>query len=538
MNNIITPIRASLKDMAVKGGFILLLILVFSFSVAYAAYAISIERKFQIKKDEFLSTGIVVQYENNSAMIAPISLEKFGDQVQEVLAIPSQEKKSALLVRAKGQYKIEPEVTGFRLDRGALLEDLHGRVRTFSKAPIIVKLTNEVPEILLSDFQAQLSEIRKKLDTPIQAISKDFSFTLRLRDHIDLLEFHKKDVIEISLSKEPFTQFIVNDWAKKINRETATVSITKDATGRLHFDGKGRNGLTLNIEELRRMINTSLSGGVVKIELPIDEMPFSINASPEVQAMGIKDVLSIGHTTYYGSPANRMFNIEVGMRKFNGIVIPPGEVFSFNKNLGPVDGKNGFLKELVIKPEGTIPEFGGGLCQVSTTAYRAALYAGLPIVERTPHSYAVSYYSQVGGHGIDATIYPGVRDLRFKNDTSGSIAMQSYVDGAEAYFILYGSNDGRTVKMEGPTITNRHSDNSTETIKTTTLPVGKRQQIESAHQGFNALWYRYVTLPGGLTSKEEIASQYRATKNKFLIGATPEEVATPDKGTPTPSFKD
>lgn len=538
MNNITSPIRASLKGIAVKGGFIVLLILAFSFSLAYAAYTISIERKFQIKKDEFLRTGIAVQFENKNVIISPISPEKFSDQVQEVLTVPSQEKKSALLSRVKGQYKIEPEIIGFRLDTGALMDDLQGRVRTFSKTPIMVKLTNEVPEIIQSDLQAQLPEIRKKLDTPIQATSKDFSFTLRLRDHMDLLEFHKNTSIEVSLAKEPFAQFMANDWAKRVNREAATVAITKGTSGKLQFDGKGKNGLTLNIEELRRMINTSLSGGIVKIELPIDEKAFTVNASPEVQAMGIKDVLSVGHTTYYGSPANRMFNIGVGMRKFNGVVIPPGEVFSFNKNLGPVDGGNGFLKELVIKPEGTIPEFGGGLCQVSTTAYRAALNAGLPIIERTPHSYAVSYYSQVGGHGIDATIYPGARDLRFKNDTPGSIVMQSYVDGAEAYFILYGSNDGRTVKLEGPIITNRHSDGTTETTKTTTLPVGKKQQIESAHQGFNTLWYRYVTLPGGLTSKEEIASQYRATKNRFLVGATPEEVATPEKGAPAPSFKD
>jgi vancomycin resistance protein YoaR len=107
----------------------------------------------------------------------------------------------------------------------------------------------------------------------------------------------------------------------------------------------------------------------------------------------------------------------------------PGEIFSFNSHLGPVDGAHGFLKELVIKPEGTLPEFGGGLCQVSTTAYRGALYAGLPIVERSPHSYAVGYYSQIGGHGIDATIYPGAHDLRFKNDTPGSLLLQAYTEG-------------------------------------------------------------------------------------------------------------
>lgn len=522
----------------VKGVFIALLILVFSFSLAYAAYAISIEKEFQKKKDEFIASGIAVQFEERSVMINPIVVETFADQVQAGLAIPSLEKKSAVLNRTKGQYRIEPEIVGFRLDRDALSNDLQGRVRTFSKVPITAKLSNENPEILQSDIRSQLPRILKKLDTPITASSKDFSFTLRLRDHMDLVELHKNADIEVSLIKDPFTQFITNDWLKKINRPMVAVSIVKGKGKKLQFEGKGKSGLALNIEELRHIINTALAGDVVKVELPIEEQPFTVTASPEVQSMGIKEVLSIGHTTYYGSPTNRMFNIGVGMKKFDGVVVPPGEVFSFNDNLGPVDGGNGFLKELVIKPEGTIPEFGGGLCQVSTTAYRAALYAGLPITERTPHSYAVSYYSQVGGHGIDATIYPGVRDLKFKNDTSENIAMQSYAEGSEAYFILYGTSDGRTVKMEGPDITNRHSDGSTETTKTTTLPVGKTQRIESAHQGFNTLWQRYITLPGGLTSKEEIASQYRATKNRFLVGATAEEIAEGVKGPPAPSFKD
>ena len=209
-------------------------------------------------------------------------------------------------------------------------------------------------------------------------------------------------------------------------------------------------------------------------------------------------------------------------------MVAPGEVFSFVKELGPVNGQNGYLKELVIKPEGTIPDYGGGLCQVSTTAYRAALYAGLPIVERSPHSYAVSYYSQIGGHGIDATIYPGSHDLQFKNDTPGSILMQAYDDGPEAYFILYGTNDGRTVKLEGPTVTNKHSEGGDEYIKSVDVPAGTIRRSHLSAAGFDTLWNRYITLPGGLTQKEEIFSRYQAIKNQYLVGVTKEELNDKD----------
>ncbi len=525
-----------------KGVFAALLILILSFSIAFAVYTKSIQRQYEAKKAEFMRTGIAVHFADKSIRVSPIDVVTFNDRVQESLTIPSLEKKSATLQRIKGQFKIEPEIIGYRLDREALMNDLQGRIRTFSPAPIIVKLTNESPEILQSDFQLHLPVIQKKLNTPILATSKDFNFTLRLRDHMDFIEFRKsadKGVdMEIKLVKDLFSQFVTREWSRIIDQPAVPVKISKKDDKRLHFEGKGKNGRTVNVEELRSIMNIALLSDITKIELPIDEKPFDVVTSPEVAAMGIKEVLSIGHTTYYSSPANRMYNIGVGMKKFDGVIIPQGGIFSFNENLGKVDGSSGFLKELVIKPEGTIPEFGGGLCQVSTTAYRAALYAGLTVTERTPHSYAVGYYSQVGGHGIDATIYPGSRDLKFKNDTPGAISMQAYSEGPEAYFILYGINDGRTVTMEGPTITNRHSDGSTETTKTTTLPVGTTQQIEKAHQGFDTIWYRYVTLPGGLATKEEITSKYRATKNRFLVGATAEEIVAQPTNKSAPGFKD
>jgi vancomycin resistance protein YoaR len=81
------------------------------------------------------------------------------------------------------------------------------------------------------------------------------------------------------------------------------------------------------------------------------------------------------------------------------------------------------LPELVIKKEGTVPEFGGGLCQVSSTAFRAAMNGGLPITQRRNHAYAVQYYAP---QGTDATIYPGVVDLKFINDTPGDILIWAF----------------------------------------------------------------------------------------------------------------
>ncbi len=178
----------------------------------------------------------------------------------------------------------------------------------------------------------------------------------------------------------------------------------------------------------------------------------------ETNGLGITELIAEGVSSFKGSPKNRRHNITVGVEKFKGIIIRRGEEFSFNKYLGPVDGENGFLPELVIKKEGTIPEFGGGLCQVSSTTFRAAMDGGLPITQRRNHAYAVQYYAP---QGTDATIYPGVVDFKFINDTPGSILIWPYFKDADTLiFDFYGTKDGRTVKLEKPTVYDKKDDGS------------------------------------------------------------------------------
>ncbi|MEK9158698.1 MAG: VanW family protein, partial [Patescibacteria group bacterium] len=152
--------------------------------------------------------------------------------------------------------------------------------------------------------------------------------------------------------------------------------------------------------------------------------------------LGIKEIIGLGRTTFAGSPANRRHNIALGAKTLNGILIAPGEKFSLLKALGPVDGEHGYLPELVIKKDKTVPEFGGGLCQIATTIFRAALASGLRILERQSHSYRVPYYEPAG---VDATIYDPSPDFRFLNDTDRYILIQSRVEGNFVTFEFWGA---------------------------------------------------------------------------------------------------
>ncbi|OGI26278.1 MAG: hypothetical protein A3J76_04570, partial [Candidatus Moranbacteria bacterium RBG_13_45_13] len=185
--------------------------------------------------------------------------------------------------------------------------------------------------------------------------------------------------------------------------------------------------------------------------------------STDLDKYGIKELVGEGVSNFRGSPKNRIHNIGVGAAKFNGVLVKPGEEFSFIKTLGPVDKSTGYLPELVIKVDKTIPEYGGGMCQVSTTMFRAAINSGLKITARTNHAYPVQYYAP---QGLDATVYIPKPDLMFVNDTPNYILVQTRIEGTQLFFDFFGTSDGRQTKIVGPFVTSRGEAGAMKTIVT------------------------------------------------------------------------
>jgi vancomycin resistance protein YoaR len=232
--------------------------------------------------------------------------------------------------------------------------------------------------------------------------------------------------------------------AKKIDRDPVNATLTMK-TGKVDVFALSRTGLSLDINLSAEAIITALDSGAVKANLVVTEVEPEITKN-SLANLGIVELIAEGRSNFAGSPANRRHNIRVGAARFNGIIIEPRETFSFTKNLGAVDASTGYLPELVIKANETIPEFGGGLCQVSSTAFRAALNAGLPITARKQHAYPVTYYKP---YGTDATIYIPNPDLKFVNDTGHHILIQTRIVGNFLYFDFYGTKKEITVKFAG-----------------------------------------------------------------------------------------
>lgn len=216
-----------------------------------------------------------------------------------------------------------------------------------------------------------------------------------------------------------------------------------------------QDGQELAVADSTSAIVHGLAAGAEKVRLALRPVRPAVAVTPLMEQYGIRALVARGETDFSGSPKNRIHNIRVGAGKYHGLLVPPGAEFSFNENLGPVEAYTGFLPELVILADRTTPQYGGGLCQVSTTMFRAAVRAGVPITARRNHAYAVSYY---GTPGFDATIYPPNPDLRFRNDTPGHLLIQTKIEGSKLRFEFWGMPDGRRVDIAGPFPFDRQSD--------------------------------------------------------------------------------
>lgn len=300
------------------------------------------------------------------------------------------------------------------------------------------------------------SEIENSSYCPVNKIFCELTLTSKQRQYMRLFS-------QTVIDKAAVTSYI-EDLARKVNRDPVNAKFMVE-NGKVAAFSESQNGITLDTKKSIEIILSELEKQQLssqKIDLPFD------SAKPEfdyadINNLGISSLIGEGTSNFKGSPKNRIHNIKVAIERFNGTLIKPGEEFSFVKILGEVDADHGYLPELVIKNGSTEPEFGGGICQVSTTTFRAAIYSGLKIVARRNHAYPVSYYNP---QGMDSTVYVPQPDLKFINNTPGHILIQTKIEGTILTFDFYGTDDGRKITIDGPTVLERQPDGAMKTTFT------------------------------------------------------------------------
>lgn len=186
----------------------------------------------------------------------------------------------------------------------------------------------------------------------------------------------------------------------------------------------------------------------IKIRLSIVTIEPEITLG-QANNFGIEEEIGVGKSDFTGSARERVHNIILASSKFNGVFIPKNKIFSFNEAVGDISSLTGYQPAYIIKEGKTVLGDGGGVCQVSTTLFRAALNAGLSIIERTAHAYRVSYYENDSRPGFDATVFAPSVDLKIKNDTPAYILIETEVDEEKnlLYFKFFGKKDERKTEI-------------------------------------------------------------------------------------------
>jgi len=355
------------------------------------------------------------------------------------------------------QFVQIPSQSGTIVNQKKLIADLNKKILNLESGHIELSLTADIPKIVETETISAYKQANQIIEnSPYRLITtspltqEETKLILSQQDIISLIKFQavkddsENTILGAGLNPDKLKQYL-NTISNSINQDPVNAKFVLEQRRVTEFR-PSQKGARLKIEKNIQKIEENILQGNKKINLETSIITPSITTE-QSNDLGINTLLGKGVSNFGGSSWNRSQNIKIGAEQFNGVLIEPGEELSVNKTIGEVGPEQGYKQELIIKKDKTVPEYGGGLCQVSTTAFRAAVNSGLSITERVPHAFPVAYYNP---QGFDATIYPPHPDLRFVNNTPGHVLIQTRTKGTNLIFEFYGTDDGREVKVEGP----------------------------------------------------------------------------------------
>lgn len=436
---------------------------------------------------------------------------------------------------------------GRAINQTEAFQKVHDALAALTSGPIVLALRDEIPVANPTTAPSAVDAAQKLLARALSLQYEDMQFFIsRERLGSWITSQYDGDQLRPGLSREAIAAYVTT-VAHGLNVAPQPPQITTDG-GRITGFTPPKVGRAVEEDGLIQMIMDAVMArlGTDKVGLPAGQAGDTLLVPVKSTKMaltgldsttGIVELVGKATTPFTGSPKNRISNIKNGVKFLSGSVVQPGAEFSTLATLGTIDNTTGYLPELVIKGDRTQPEFGGGLCQVSTTLFRAVLNTGLPITMRRNHSYRVSYYEKDGdgksiGPGLDATIYDPDVDFRFVNDMQTPVLIIGYVIGDRLTFELYGTKDGRTSTIIGPKLLSEIPPGDPLYIETTDLAPGVKKQVETPHAGGSATATYIITYADGHTATKTFTSYYRRWPAQYLLGVASLSVATP---TPTPT---
>ncbi len=503
---------------------------------------------------KFLFADVLVSLFNKRhiSSVYDVNYDKFLTAYNKNFAPLEVHPKNASVVFLAGKPVTGDPQDGNVIAKQVFYGDLKSRVDNLDNSQINVSLVKQKPQVENAGAQKAYERANELTKSQITFSFGQDTWTLSGQNLFDLLQFGNSGNLNNIASFDLGDGLIgIEDfWLGEANTKSLVVGIDdtrvntylaglekvinkprRDATlkfenGKVSQFSSAQDGQVLNTLETKQLLlkNLSAEGGQASLKTAI-KLPVSVTraqiANEQINSMGITELVGSGVSYFAGSIPSRIFNIGLGSSLINGALVKPGEIFSFDNLVGPVSKAQGFQQAYVINAGRTVLDDGGGICQVSTTVFRAALNAGLPIVARTAHAYRVGYYEQRGFKaGFDATIFSPSVDFKFKNDTDHYILVQTVFDKANLRLEvdIYGTRDGRTVQISDPVVSNIIPAPPAKYQDEPTLPKGVVKQVDFAAAGATSVFTRKVYKGEQLIIDDIFKSVYRPWQAVFLVG--------------------
>lgn len=421
----------------------------------------------------------------------------------------------------KGALNVLNGSDGIGIDGAALASRLKKQVEELNTGEITVP-TKTLSAQLREDEKETILNRAKKLQSKVML--------LRLDDERVSLE--GEELISFLFAK-PGDEFVVDPeklsgyvegLASSMSREPIDARFSY-SDGKVTEFAPSKDGIKINVEDTSKKIKESIITLIENEDKDATVEIVVVRTAPavtidKVNELGIEERIGRGESYYAHSIPNRIFNVGLASDRINSALIAPGEEVSFNKLVGEVSAATGYRSAYIISQGRTVLGDGGGLCQVSTTLFRAAMNAGLPILERWGHSYRVSYYELNSKPGVDATVIAPSKDFRFKNDTPGHILIQTINDPKNLHLVIeiYGTSDGRVATVTEPKVWGITPPLPTVYQDDPSLPAGTMKQVDWSAGGARASFEYKVTRDGETLQEQTFSTVYRPWAAVYLRG--------------------
>jgi vancomycin resistance protein YoaR len=441
-------------------------------------------------------------------------LSQISTQINQPMTEASLSLQGTNIVTQAGQV-------GRELKIDATLIYLGAQLQTFSDGEVQLVVQEVQPQIL--DVSAQADMARQVLSQPLtlvvpNATAEDTgSYVYPVEVLANMLGVQRtQNAVQVTLNPTALRDILVPIKNQVDRSPTNAKFIFNDTTLQLDLVSDSKTGRAMDIDASILAINDALLRGEHTVPLVVNEAQPQVPGTATGQELGITELVYAETSYFYGSSAERKQNIKAAAERFQSVLVAPGETFSMGQTMGDVSLENGFAEALIIYGNRTIKGVGGGVCQVSTTLFRAVFNAGYPIVERYPHAYRVSYYERTASGavdpklaGLDATVYFPLVDFKFTNDTPYWIQMETYMGSDSLTWKLYSTKDGRSVTWDTTGPKNIVPAPAPRYEVNTDLKKGQIEQVDWAANGADITVTRTVMKDGAVYIQDTFTTHYQ-----------------------------